>query len=443
MIEKIDSATKEFSQLLEQGKRAIIVSHYDADGICSASIIAKALLRKDKLFQIKILKQLDKSTIKSLKIGKNDFLVFLDLGSSHISEIESFPCPVFILDHHEITASSKKVTILNPRYSGEDLPASGIAYLFAKQLDEKNKDLVSLSIIGMLGDLFDKNISKLANMVLKDAENIEIKKTISIVSPTKPLNKALEYSSIFIPGVTGSSEGAFNLIKETGIKMENKKTLLDLTEEEVSKLITSIVMKRLGNQINAESIIGNVYLIKFFNKKEDAKEISTLINACSRLGYPEIALLFCLGNKEARIMAEDLYLKYKKEIIYGLNVINTTEKIKKDGYVIFNAKNKIRDTMIGTLMSILSHSSIYPENTILIGMAHSKDAIKVSGRICGNYTKSNLDLKKILDPISSICNGELGGHERAAGCIVSFENEAKFIEKIQQILDTESIKIKV
>ena len=44
--------------------------------------------------------------------------------------------------------------------------------------------------------------------------------------------------------------------------------------------------------------------------------------------------------------------------------------IQGRGYIILNAKDKIKDTIIGTITSILSHSAVYDQETILIGMAY-------------------------------------------------------------------------
>jgi len=198
-------------------------------------------------------------------------------------------------------------------------------------------------------------------------------------------------------------------------------------------------MLRISPKESSEHI-GNLYLLRLFNKIEDAREISAIINACSRMGNPEIALLLCLGNTEAKKKAERIYIKYKQQIISGLKFIENNGFIKGREYIIINAKDNIKDTIIGTLASILSFSSIYDEGTIIVAMAYNKDKIKVSSRIVGRESSRNL--KQLMDTAThSLGSGDSGGHKRAAGCTINIEDEDRFIEIIKRKLEFELVKV--
>lgn len=372
--------------------------------------------REDRAFSVKIIRQLESNLINELKSeaeSKKEILFFLDLGSSNLGMLSSINTDIFVLDHHEMTEKieSANLRIINPHMFEEDASSAGLAYLFVKQLNQKNKDLASLAVIGMVGDMLEKTLSKINNHILKDAMEITIKRGLLIFSATRPLHRALEFSSdIFIPGVTGSSVGAINLLREADIKTENGKypSLIELNADETSRLITAIMLRRVDRNKTEDPIIGNIYLIKFFNRMEDVRELSTLINACSRLGYSDMALSLCLGDNKARAKAEEIYNSYKHEIIQALNWVSREKKIEGKGYVIINAKNNVKDTIIGTVTSIISFSGIYNEGTILIGMAYQNDKIKVSARISGRENKA-INLQKILSSIIK----EVGGREEA------------------------------
>ena len=142
----------------------------------------------------------------------------------------------------------------------------------------------------MVGDVHDQNLSKKYDEIIKDAD-ANIKRGLLIYPSTRPLDRALEYSSSpYIPNVTGSYKGVIELLREANISKNNGsyKALYELTNEEMTNLITAIVVKNAG-KINAEKLIGNLYLLKFHNRLEDARELSALINACSRMGYPFIS----------------------------------------------------------------------------------------------------------------------------------------------------------
>ena len=333
--------------------------------------------------------------------------------------------------------------MINPHLleNPEDLCSAELTYLLSKTISQENKDLAHLSIIGMIGDTMEKEITKIRNDIIKDA-NVKIKKGLLIYPSTRPIDRALEYSSRpFIPGVTGDSRGTYELLKEAGIEKSGKsfKSLIDLDDDEMKHLVTSIML-RLSSK-DYKDYLGNLYLIKFFGKIEDAREISAIINACSRMGKSEISLMLCLGNSQARKKAERIYVKYRQHIISGLKYIEKNDKIQGRDYVIINAKDGIKDTLIGTLTSIISFSQVYREGTIIIAMAYDEDKIKVSARLAGRNKREDKNLKELMDSITNIVGGESGGHKKAAGCIIKKQDEDKFIELVKKKFEFEIVKV--
>lgn len=419
-----------------KNKRMRIISHHDTDGITSAAIMAKTLKRLDERFTIKIVKNLEKEFIE--KLNSNEVIIFLDLGSSLLEEIDKLKTPVFVIDHHEISSKPGKNTVfINPHlFKEEEISASGLAYLFSKTINPENKDLANLAVIGMVGDLLDKEISKLNNKILEDAE-VLIKKSLLLYPSTRPIHKALEFSSsLFIPGVTGNSRGVLNLLREAGIKKENGnwKSLIELEQEELSKIITSILLRI---KRDTKEIIGNIYLVKFFNRLEDTRELSAMINACSRLGYSHIALALCLDDIKARKKAEKIYVDYRQQLVSALNYADNN-KIEGKGYVLLNARNKIKDTIIGTVASIISMSNHYKEGTIIIAMSYDKDKMKISARVTG---RNGRNVREMLEKTLEKIGGECGGHEYAAGCLISKAKESEFIKSLIKNLELEVVKI--
>jgi single-stranded-DNA-specific exonuclease len=443
ILKSIENFVKEF--LIEiRNKKIHLVSHFDTDGITSAAIFSKAMEKIQIQFSIKILKQLNPEEINLFP--EDRVIVLLDLGSSHLLELSQLKNKVFIIDHHELKDKNKyeNIQIINPHLfeKSENLCAAELTYLVSKKLSEENQELSHLAIIGMVGDTLEKEITPLRNQIIKDS-SVQIKKGLLIYPSTRPLDKTLEYSSRpFIPGVTGDSKGTYELLNEAGIKKNDKtyKALIDLNKEEMKRLVTA-VMLRLSGKEKSNEYIGDLYLIKFFNKIEDARELSAIINACSRMNHSETSLLMCLGNNSARKRAERLYVKYRQHIISGLRYIDKNKKIEGREYVIINAQDKIKDTLIGTMASILSFSSIYEEGTIIIAMAYNNDKIKVSTRMAGKNSKNTRNLKELMDCVTNTLGGESGGHQNAAGCTIERKNEEKFIELIKSKLDIELIRI--
>jgi single-stranded-DNA-specific exonuclease len=439
MINTINKFAKEFLNLTDN-KQIRIISHYDTDGITAAAIIAKTLKRLNRLFSVRIIKGIDKEILdQELKRNKKEVLFFTDLASSSLERFQNLENEIFIIDHHEIDSSklNEKIKIINPHLiDKKEICSAGLCYYFSKAINPSNKDLARLAIVGMIGDRHEINLSKEYQQIIEDAEEIEVKKDLLIFSATRPLRRSLEYStSFYIPGVTGSPEGVLELLRENGISPE--KSLYELNEQESSKLITSIMLRR-STQKNPEEILGNIYVFKFFNRREDGREISVLINACSRSGYSDLALSFCLETKGFYEKAQEVYMRYRKELLAGLKTAETIEKIQGTGFIILNAQERIKDAIIGTVCSMLSSSNVYERGTVLIGMAYNKDKIKVSARISGEGTKN---LKEVLEKTVMSIEAEVGGHQRAAGCLIRKQDEGKFLDELKKNLEVEIIKV--
>jgi single-stranded-DNA-specific exonuclease len=435
----IEVIAKKFLEVSKE-KEIQVISHFDTDGITSAALMTKTLKKLDKRFSLKIVKSLTKEFIESLP--KNKITLFLDLASGSLNHIKNSQLEnVFIVDHHEVTQEiPKNVNIINPElHDKQKISGSGVTYLFCKQMDAEIKEFAKLAALGMIGDCLEKEIDKLNHNILNDSE-IKRKRGLLIYPSTRPLNRALEYSSNpYIPEVTGNIKGVLELLREAGLAPQNGKykSLIELNEEEMEKIITAVMLRKPITK--NQEIIGDIFLLKFYNKLEDAREFSAKINACSRLGRSEIALQLCMEISGANKKADSIYTKYRQEIISALKFVEETEKIQGKNFVIINAKNEIKDTMAGTIASILSNSPQYQEGTIITTLAHYEDKIKISSRMVG---KNKRNVREILSNITDQIGGEVGGHECAAGCLISQEKEQEFIDLLKKQFELEVVKIR-
>ncbi|MGB9707920.1 MAG: DHHA1 domain-containing protein [Candidatus Pacearchaeota archaeon] len=465
MVE-LEAAIKRLKEIFSKDGIIRVITHLDTDGLTSAAIFAKVLKSLNQQYWISTVKQLETDMLKRLsqecKKQKWKALVFLDLGASKLAKIREMAssADIFVIDHHEVegvfesansldsSVSAKNLFFVSPHlYNNERVSGSCLTYLFVKNFYE-DKTLAQLAVLGLIGDVLDKNIGKTASGILQDAQEsgMQIKKGLTVFSSMRPVHKALEFSSsIFIPGVTGSNNGALMMLRDLGIEVKTNhgyKTLLDLNKEELSRLITAILLRRVSNG-HGQDILDNIYLIKILNHQFDAREVSTMLNACGRLGYSSLALAFLMGSKRANDKIEEVYAKYKHHIIKALNWVNNKQKIQGDGYVIINAKNAIKDTIIGTIVSIVASSYVYDEGTVIVGMAYRKDSkIKVSARVVKDKNNAGeVNLYHLLKEVVDITGGEVGGHANAAGCLITKEKEQEFLELLEKKLNAQEIKV--
>ncbi|MSS74815.1 DHH family phosphoesterase [Candidatus Pacearchaeota archaeon] len=416
---------------LSKTKPIKIISHLDTDGITSAAIFGRMLQRWHKTYSLQIIKELEESFIA--KLPETHILIFLGLASESLSALAQKKTEIFIFDHHEISADiPQNITIINLQLvQAEPLSSAAICYLTARTLAAQNKDLAYLAVLGMVGNQLEKNISPQYEEILREAETV-IKRGLLLYPATRPLDKTLEYcSNPYIPNVTGSYRGVIELLRDAHIVREQDKfkSLLELSDNEMGRLITAIAMRI--PQRTLEQNIGNLYIIKFFNQQADARELSALINACSRMDQPALALSFCLGNKEAKEQAERLYTEYKQHLIAGLKYAQENTHITGPLYTIINAQDKIKDTIIGTVTSMLSASPAFEEGTALIGLAYANNKIKISAQMVG---KQGRNVHELVHNIIIKLGGEIGGQPFATGGLIDKDKEQLFITELQSSL---------
>ena len=426
-----------------------LVSHFDTDGLTSISILIKALQREDIKFSASVVKQLDNKVLNEIKHEGYRCIIFSDLGSGYIKEInEIFNDElVIILDHHIISQTETRFFHINPLIYGENgnsISGAGLAYLFSKELNIKNKNLAYLAIIGAVGDIQeDKGFKSFNKNILEDAietGKIEVRHGLRMFgSQTKPLHKILQFSTDpFIPGITGNEFGAVTFLNELGIQLKDKdgrwRKLIHLDKEEMKKLVTGIVIRRI-NEDKPEDILGQIYILAEEPEESptrDVREFSTLLNCCGRLDKPTYGIGTCIGSKEMRERAITLLNDYRMELIKALDWFyrNRASKFVFEGedFVIINARDNIRDTLIGTIASIISKSNVYKEGTKIMALAHTSDGkSKISFRLSG--FAEGIDLRSNLGSIMSyVGKYEFGGHSNACGGIIPQEKESLFIE---------------
>ena len=68
---------------------------------------------------------------------------------------------------------------------------------------------------------------------------------------------------------------------------------------------------------------------------------------------------------------------------------------------------------------------MFEKGTVLIGMSYDNERIKISARSVG---REGRNLRELLTTVMTKFNGEVGGHEFAAGCSIMKEDEEIFID---------------
>lgn len=463
--EKISKA-KDFFYQFDKTKPIRIISHLDADGISAVSLLIRLLNLENRKYAVSIFQLLTKDSLNQLVNEDYEQYIFTDLGSGQLASINSVfkDKKVLILDHHniqEVEFLNDNICHVNPHLCGingtDEISGAGVVYMFAKECNENIKHLAHIAVVGAIGDVQENNGFKELNKKILDSavDNgfLTVKKGLKFFGAnTKPLHRILEYSTdIFIPGVSGSESGAIQFLQSLNIspkKGNEWRKLSDLGEEEISRLVTGIVMRR-SSETKPEDIIGPLYILN--NEKDgsptkDAREFSTLLNSCGRMGKASLGIGVCLGDeaitKKAILSQQD----YRIELMQALRWYNENKDVdffvkKGEGFMIINAGEHIRPQIIGTLASIISRSNDVLDNTYIMSLARNDDGTtKVSLRVSGIKRDPSLDLRKLIKNIVDRVKGETGGHQFAAGAMVPTEYEHKLIIAAKDLLAQSSIE---
>ncbi|MBN2458587.1 DHH family phosphoesterase [Candidatus Woesearchaeota archaeon] len=465
--EQLDRAV-DFFNSIGRDETIKIVSHLDADGICAGSIMIAALNRLGRKYAISIVPQLQEKLISELASERYNAYIFTDLGSGQIGPISSMMrgSKVLVLDHHGIkdkrALQEEDVMHVNPHLAGLDgsteISGAGVVFEFARRLDKENTDLAHLAVIGAIGDCQENRGFKGYNsQILKTAEMMGVIRTHKGLcvfgSQSKPLHKLLEYSfEPYIPGVSGSESGAVEFLRSINInpKQGNSwKKLVHLTEKEMERLVAGIVMRR-KNEDKPDDVIGNIYILPGEDEGplRDAREFSTLLNSCGRMGKASIGIGACLGDQKMKRKAIKSLVDYRRELVSALRWFDANKNAKDitidKGFMIINAKYSILPTMIGTVASIISRSNEIKEGTIVMAMARlEQKQTKISFRMAGRDRDGCPDLRAVAAKVAGHVNGQSGGHVNAAGAIIDTSREEESIMFSLQLLSSLAMEEKI
>ncbi|MFQ6050625.1 MAG: DHHA1 domain-containing protein [Candidatus Hydrothermarchaeota archaeon] len=417
---------------LKRQREVKVLSHCDADGIAASAILINVLRNLNIDYSVEFLKSSGEVDLKKY----SEFVVATDLNiDPNLNSI--------VFDHH-YTLNQGVINPFNFGFSGsEEISASGLLGLFSYLQSRENSRFFSLSILGAIGDRQDRN-GKLIGLnrwfLKKGCERgvVQEEKDIRLYGKeTKKIANLLCYSSDpFIPGMTGNIKSCFSFLSSIGIR---NKRWSELTLHEKRRLITKLVYLMFKSNVpvdTTKNLIGYVYTFPNEPKGSelrDAKEFSTLLNATARTDHPEVGLSVCLGDREKDLLfARKLLDLYRTQIIDGLNYIRKKDPIVHGNLQYFYARDKIKDTMIGTILGIAVSSGILPDDRVNLGLANTDNSkIKVSARIS---PQMNINLASALYSAAKLVGGSGGGHNVAAGAIIPKGEEENFIYNLESII---------
>jgi len=441
LLARYESLSRDFLKLASDGRKVIIVTHVDADGLASGSIIFAALTRAGANVLVRCVADLDPRLIKELASQRYDFYIFTDLASTLLAELEeAFDGRFLVIDHHQLSDEDmRRPTVVNAWMYGYDggreACSSSMAYLFARAASVSNRDLSPLAVVGAVADRQDegpnRSVTGLNRVSLEDAQSAGLvtasKDLLFTGRETRPIHEAVALTSTpFIPGLSGSKDLVLSALHQAGLRLKDGgswRTISSLDNVEKGKLLEIIAasLGTTGGGADAMAgLTGEVYTLEFedaFTPLRDAREFATLLNACGRMGVTGTGISVCLGERsEALRSAMKTLAEYRVSLnraIQGL--IDEPSRMDRHGnLVLVGAGGLVDEKLLGPVASILTSSPGYRDK-VVVALTNSGDSdLKVSSRV-GDSFAGSVNLGLIMREAAEAVGGVGGGHTMAAG----------------------------
>jgi len=438
-----------------------VISHLDADGLAAAGVIGKALWRLGANFRVRIQQWVDEKIVADITSDKPTLTLLTDLGSGYLNVLSKHLSnnQIVVLDHHQpIGDVTSNILQVNPHLHGidgsKDISGAGVAYFAAKALDDANKDLAGIAVVGALGDLQDKyeqralgglNETVVADAVAVDCLKVE-KDLMFFGRETRPIHKALAYTtSPFLPDISGEEDKSLAFLVSLGIKPKHGdkwRALRDLSEEQKRQLCSALSDHLIskGYPSDVLNLVGSVYTLVHeepWTPLRDAREFSVLLNGTGRMEKAGLGVAICMGDRGSALEQAEIVLReYRRTITKYLSwLMEEPDRIDElESIYVVRGEGFINEKVIGTLSSILSTSLPKLEKPIIAYAVADEEVVKVSARTLDMLTSRGLDLGEIMRVAAEKFEGKGGGHDIAAGAQVPIKDVDAFVKLVDELV---------
>lgn len=432
-----------------------IVSHIDADGISTESILAQALSREGIPASPVFVRQLEPMAMRH--VPKDDSLkLFTDLGAGQQNLLEEQGLSadeVLILDHHISQPCDTAYPQVNPLDHGiTRISAAGIAYLVAKTIDSGNLDLAKLAVVGNVGDMMDREncgLVGLAREIVLDGVEYG---NILVQSPdlncygtsTRPLHLCLGYcDDPYIDGISNNPAAALRFLERLDVTLKSPGggwlVWEELPFDDRRKVISALTQQLIAHGRETDRLLGETYLFPDEPERtplRNASEYATLLNACGRWAKPDVGERICRGERGDAYREAEYMLAHHRSVIRDLFQYILSVGVTELSHLQYiHTGDRFPDTIVGIGAGMaLSRLDWKRPIMVLSAMVGEPEVTKVSMRTNQWAIARGVDLQEALVEAAGAVGGAGGGHQIAAGAFIPRDREEEFIDRVNQIL---------
>lgn len=442
-----------------EADRVTIVSHIDADGISTESILAQALSREGIPVSSVFVRQLEPMAMRH--VPKDDSLkLFTDLGAGQQNLLEEHGLSadeVLILDHHvsqPCGTAYPQVNCLD--YGVTRMSAAGVAYLVAKTIDPTSTDLAKLAVVGNVGDMMARENCGLvgpAREIVQDGVeygNIIVReRDLNCYGiSTRPVHVCLGYcDDPYIDGISNSTNAALQFLERLGVELKNPQggwlVWEELTFDDRRKIVSALAQQLIAHGREIDRLLGETYIFPDEPERtplRNASEYATLLNACGRWAKPTVGGSICRGERGDAYREAEYMLAHHRSVIRDLlQYILDTGVTELSHLQYIHTGDRFPDTIVGIGAGMaLSKLDWRKPIMVLAAMVDEPEVTKVSMRTNQWALARGVDLQEALVEASAGVGGAGGGHRIAAGAFIPRDTEEEFVDSVNRILKRQS-----
>ena len=414
-----------------------IYSHYDADGVSAASIIAQTLLREGKEFRATLFTTLNDYNMDIIRSTKADCIIITDLGASYIDQLDAMKQDIVVLDHHTIISEAQRICYANRHLYGIDGMTSGcgatMALLFSVTMNKRNWDLVQVAFAGIAGDRQHINgLSGLNTYLLEQGKKRGFVEEMpgSLIPAGDLMTQLFLTTDPYIRGVSGNEAGVAKLLDDAGI--DRGKSYMDLTDDERRKL-SSLIAVRLTQQGMLEQSMNEIARNRYYLKGlgMDAEYLSSVLNSCGRSGFGGMGISAGMGDRKSIELGANLMKDSDKDLVLNMVELDKKGLNQRKHFQWFDSS----DSGFTGMLCGISMQCIGDPNKPTIGMNRSKEPVNLSSRGMWCQLDKGIDLAVAMREACNTVGGDGGGHRIAAGGSIPSEKVEEFLDVLDGILE--------
>jgi len=428
IIKCIDFIERDFTPIL-------VLSHFDADGLISGSLIIKLLYDKNIPFVFRTVNSY--SDLKFLEETSFKRIIITDLAyNKYISKLSSSK-DVLLIDHHILEGDTDDILVLNPylfEMNGDvDSSSSILSFMILKTVDESYINFAPIALIGSLEDRQDveeyRDFRGLNKQVFLEAEEIGlIEKSLGIISYVNFSESFLKcISSMFEPfliNIFNDLEKTKNFLNKCGISKEYyEKKIKDLDTKLQLEFSQKIIGKLLSENFDPY-YLGRMfgYNIQLFDYLyiDNLRYLAKIVNFCAKINKYELIIKSMLDEKLNKINLDNYFNEFISSLSKIINMITSSkEKIKEFKNIILINLDNINISKLSSDVANLLLSTNLIKKTVVVVATYLDNEVKFSLRLKDKQKKVNLG--EISYKLAEKYKGIGGGHKDSAGLIVSKE----------------------